>query len=129
LSQPLSLNQLHFQQVSSNVTHWEGKLARTLNNKTGAKCGSVYIDGAFKGWLQKLIGDENYRELDPRNASQKISSHATEGKQMRKLMGGFDIMKRNFSKAQPDKKIDLPAPLDELNIENKVDDGEITVTN
>lgn len=96
---------------------------------TGAKCGSVYIDGAFKNWLRKLIKDENYRELDPRNASQKISSHAIEGKEMRELMTGFDKIKRAFSKEIPDMKIDLPEPLDSLSTGYQVVDGELTVTN
>jgi hypothetical protein len=125
----LSLSQLRFQQVSSNIADWERMLPRILTNKTGAKCGSVYIDGAFKDWLQKLIGDKNYRELDPRNASQKISSHATEGRQMRQLMKQFDTLKRDFNKGEPDKGIDLPDPLDDLSVGDNVEEGELTITN
>jgi len=74
------------------------------------------------------LGDENYQELDPRNASQKISSHATEGKQMRAIMKAFDGYKRKFGKDHRDMKMDLPEPLDDLNIENKVVGGELTIT-
>jgi hypothetical protein len=129
LNQVLSLNQLRLPQVSSIIVFREKKNRHALTHKIGAKCGSIYIDEAFKRWLKKLIGDENYKELDPRNASQKISSHATEGKEMRALMKAFDSCKRKFSRDHRDMKMDLPEPLDDLSIGNQVVGGELTITN
>jgi hypothetical protein len=67
--------------------------------------------------------------LDPRNASQKISSHATEGKEMRELMKLFGGYKRKFSKDHRDIKMDLPEPLDDLTVGTKLLGGELTITN
>jgi hypothetical protein len=109
--------------------HFGKTTQHALTHKIGAKCGAVYIDGAFKSWLKEQIGDENYKELDPRNASQKISSHATEGKQMRALMKTFDGYKRKFSEDHRDIKMDLPEPLDDLTVGKQVLGGELTITN
>jgi hypothetical protein len=99
-----------------------------LTKRTGAKCGSIYIDGNFKRWLHELLGDRDYRELDPRNASQKISAHDTESKQMRAIMKAFDAFKKKFVKTARDMKMDFPEPLDNLNIDGKVVEGELTIT-
>lgn len=105
------------------------KLNTLLLTESGAKCGSVYIDGAFKAWLKKIIGNQNYQQLDPRNASQKISSHATEGKEMRILMKEFEKYKRKFNKDHREIKMDLPEPLDDITVGKKVLGGEVSITN
>jgi len=48
---------------------------------------------------------------------------------MRELMQGFDKYKRKFNRGHHDIKMDLPHPLDNLNKDNMVVGGEITITN
>jgi len=48
---------------------------------------------------------------------------------MRELMQGFDKHKGKFNRDHRDIKMDLPYPLHNLNIDNKVVGGEITITN
>jgi len=67
--------------------------------------------------------------LNPRSPPQKISTHATEGMQMRAIMQAFDRCKRRFVKNAPEMMyIDLPGPLDHLEIPGKVKEGELTIT-
>jgi hypothetical protein len=47
---------------------------------------------------------------------------------MRELMEGFDKHKRKFNRDRRDIKMDLPYPLHNLNKDNKVVGGEITIT-
>ena len=98
-----------------------------LTNNQGEKCGSIFIDLAFKEWLRDLLGEDNYQRLDPNADSKNISSHTIEGKQMRELMGKFNLHKIHFKKGDRDKRLDLPHPLDNLNLDNKVRAGEITI--
>jgi hypothetical protein len=98
------------------------------NKISGDKCGSVYIDLAFKNWLRDLIGEKNYEKLDPGSRGRKISSHAAEGADMRKLMKTFDVFKKKFNKEHRDMRMDLPGPLSNLDIAGKVNKGEITIT-
>jgi hypothetical protein len=94
----------------------------------GYPCGSIFIDMAFKRWLKDLLGEGNYRELDQGQLAHKISSHDTEGGRMRKLMKDFNIHKRKFKKDQRDIQMDLPEPLHNLAMDNRVVGGEITIT-
>ena len=32
---------------------------------TGSRCGSIFIDQAFKQWLRELLTDDFYLQLDP----------------------------------------------------------------
>ncbi|KAI9776338.1 MAG: hypothetical protein M1839_000418 [Geoglossum umbratile] len=96
---------------------------------TGHRCGSIFIDLAFKKWLRDLLGEKNYQKLDQAQLAHKISSHHTEGKQMRQLMKGFNTLKFKFRKDQRDMKMDLPDPLHNLDMDNRVVGGEITITN
>jgi hypothetical protein len=95
---------------------------------TGYKCGSIFIDLAFKRWLKDLLGEANYRELDQGQLAHKISSHDAEGGRMRKLMKEFNIHKGKFRKDQRDIQMDLPEPLHNLDMGNRVVGGEITIT-
>jgi hypothetical protein len=74
------------------------------------------------------LGDRYYRALDPGSTGQKISAHTTEGEQMRAVMKVFDEKKKKFSNNVRDMKLDLPKPLDNLNIPGKVLGGELTIT-
>ena len=47
---------------------------------------------------------------------------------MRELMETFNTFKRRFHKEHRDIRMDLPNPLHNLNINNKVEEGEITIT-
>ncbi|KAH7115268.1 hypothetical protein B0J11DRAFT_471111 [Dendryphion nanum] len=115
--------------VSYTVRQLHPSLQLELVSKpTGAKCGSIFINMAFKNWLRLLIGEENYRQLDPYMETNKISSHSTEGRAMRELMKDFDARKHLFhANYTKDINIDLPAPLNNLNIPGRVDRGEITI--
>lgn len=94
---------------------------------TGKKCGSTYIDLAFKKWLLQLLGEDTYRILDP-EFDGKISSHAAEGEAMRTVMKEFNERKKKFKKDSRDMRVDLPAPLDTLNIDSRVRSGGVTIT-
>ncbi|KAN0071932.1 hypothetical protein V8E54_009661 [Elaphomyces granulatus] len=96
---------------------------------TGSKCGSIFVDLAFKKWLRDILGDKYYQRLDPSQLDSKIGSHHVEGQRMRELMQGFDKHKRKFNRDHRDIKMDLPYPLHNLNKDNKVVGGEITITN
>jgi hypothetical protein len=88
----------------------------------------VYIDLAFKTWLQALVGDKNYENLCRGSFGSKVSSHNVEGEHIRKVMKVFDDRKRKFKKQGRDISIWLPGPLSNLNIVGKVDKGLITIT-
>jgi hypothetical protein len=90
---------------------------------------SIYIDAAFKSWLKKIIGDENYQHFDPRNANRRIHLRATKGKKMRAIMRAFEHYRRNFSRHHWDIKFDLPKPLDDITVGENVLRGELTITN
>lgn len=47
---------------------------------------------------------------------------------MRVLMKNFDVHKKKFAKGHRDIKIDLPEPFENLNKENIVIGGQITIT-
>jgi hypothetical protein len=57
----------------------------------------------------------------------RISSHAAEGQYMRELMKKFDSHKQKFSLSSRDTRITLPKPLKDLDIADKVNQGEITI--
>src|ERR1700761_7954418 len=99
-----------------------------LTQRKGDKCGSIYIDIEFRKWLRDHIGEANYRQLDSNLNVERTSSHATEGKAMRLLMKKFELLKKNFSDDGRDAFLDLPHPLDNLNMQGKVDGGQITIT-
>lgn len=99
-----------------------------VTRPTGEKCGSIFIDENFKQWLRKTLGSKHYSKLDPRKASQKISAHSTEGEQMRAIMRAFDAYKRKFAKSARPMKMDLPEPLDNLDMGEKVVGGELTIS-
>jgi hypothetical protein len=95
---------------------------------SGSKCGSIFVDLAFKKWLRGVLGDNYYQRLDPSELDPKIGSHHVEGQRMRELMQGFDKYKKKFNRDHRDIKMDLPYPLHNLNKDNKVVGGEITIT-
>jgi hypothetical protein len=67
--------------------------------------------------------------LDPRNIGQQIGVHTSEGKQMRQLMKEFDPHKKAFSNYVRDEMlVDLPAPLDKLNMAGKIKEGELKIS-
>jgi len=99
-----------------------------LIRKTGAKCGSSYVDQNFKRWLKALLGDNYYQQLDPRNQIEDKYGSVFEGRGMRALMKQFDQLKRQFRRDQRDVFIDLPEPLSYLDIEGRVKSGEIILT-
>jgi hypothetical protein len=84
---------------------------------------------AFKKWLRDLIGEDKYQVLDQTPPTYKIYSHESEGEQMRKLMKTFDVHKRKFMTTnRRDIRMELPEPYQYLNLKNKVNYGEITIT-
>jgi len=87
----------------------------------------MFIDLAFKNWLRNLLGEANYQCLDPGANYKQISSHPFEGTQMRELMKGFNLLKEHFRPDGRDSLLDLPRPLDGLNLDNKIRDGEVVI--
>ncbi|KAL6709496.1 hypothetical protein ACN47E_001431 [Coniothyrium glycines] len=67
-----------------------------VGEPTGNKSGSIFINMEFKKWLRNQLGDDYYRELDPRLDIEKYASHASETPAMRSLMKDFDHAKKNF---------------------------------
>ena len=74
------------------------------------------------------MGETEYKKLDPESMGNKIGSHTREDKNMRTLMKSFDVLKRQFSNETGSLKMDLPGPLSDLDITDKVNQGEITIT-
>jgi hypothetical protein len=68
-----------------------------------------------------------YQELDQVQPVTKISSHDAEGERMRVLMKRFDVHKRKFAKGHRDIKLDLPEPFQDLDMDNRVVGGQITI--
>lgn len=106
---------------------------------TGKKCGSIFINLAFKRWLQWHLGEDIYQELDQTTEAAgqqdrglqatKISSHDSEGEHMRELMKRFEVLKRQF-KHDPDREpilLLLPAPFEDLDVDGKVWGGQVTI--
>jgi hypothetical protein len=86
------------------------------------------VDKAFLKWLRELIGDQEYKKLDPHIQAGKASSNTLVGEHMRELLKGFEQRKRRFA-SSPEKEIpiDLTGDLANLNIKGKVDGGEIRI--
>jgi hypothetical protein len=66
--------------------------------------------------------------LGPAQAHGKITSFDREGEEMHQLMKDFNILKRKFRKGHRDMKMTLPKPLENLDLHNRVEGGEITIT-
>jgi hypothetical protein len=121
---------LKLEQVTMSISlHYHPqKHQYVLTKNTGAKCGTTYIDGKFRQWLNRLLGERFYRTLDPTNASQRIGNNSVEGMRMEEIMNVFETFKRKFACNASGMKMDLPVPLDLLNIDDKVVAGELTIT-
>ncbi|KAF4627180.1 hypothetical protein G7Y89_g10974 [Cudoniella acicularis] len=101
----------------------------TVTVPTGDKCGSIFINLAFKKWLKKLL-PEIYHELDQTELAHKMTSHDSEGERMRMLMAGFEVHKRKFSLARnggQDIKMTLPPPFNTKNLDTRVVGGQIVI--
>ncbi|KIY02396.1 uncharacterized protein Z520_02534 [Fonsecaea multimorphosa CBS 102226] len=115
--------------VSYKVKQVEPSLVlERIGVPTGDKCGAIYIDIAFKEWLRQMLGNKYYEKLDQNHDLQRISSHTCESKAMRQLMKSFDVLKKGFHKNNRDMALDLPPPLHNLTLDNRVDCGEIKIT-
>jgi len=93
---------------------------------TGDKCGSIFINMKFKKWLREILTDVHYRELDPNFEIDKLATHASETPAMRSLMKDFDVKKKHFTVASPDYQLELPFPLENLDIPG-VKQGLLTI--
>jgi hypothetical protein len=56
--------------------------------------------------LRTLLGDDEYRKLNPNLDIDKIANHASETPAMRELMQSFDDVKKQFTFATPDVRFD-----------------------
>lgn len=102
-------------------------MAVRLLTCSGGKYGSAFIDIAFKRWLRHVLGDDCYAKLDPLNARTRISTHSVESGPMRKLLEQFIVKKQLFSNSTQNIKIDLPEPLNMMDKEGRVRQGELTI--
>ncbi len=75
-----------------------------------------------------MLGEDRYHALDGRGDGERISAHAMEGGKMRYVMRQFESHKRAFNGASPKMSIDLPDPLHRLNIDGKIEEGDLTIT-
>jgi hypothetical protein len=98
------------------------------SDSLGGKCGSAFIDTAFKNWLRDLIGVENYGKLDRLNARSRINAHTLEDGPIRRLVESFVIKKHAFSSSTQSVRIDLPEPLNALDLGDRVRQGELTIS-
>jgi len=80
----------------------------------------------FKKWLREILTDVHYRELDPNFEIDKLATHASETPAMRSLMKDFDVKKKHFTVASPDYQLELPFPLENLDIPG-VKQGLLTI--
>lgn len=103
------------------------RLFAAIIDRTGDKCGSTFIDTAFKSWLRDILGAERYGKLDPANAKGRFSAYTIESGPMRELIARFEKNKKVFSNSSQDIPLDLPAPLTRLSIEGRVTDGELII--
>lgn len=94
---------------------------------TGRKCGSIFINQRFKEWIRMLLGDEEYRKLDPNLDIERNAAHASETPAMRALMKKFDALKKNFNMDSHEVRLTLPPPLQNLVIPDRVNQGLITI--
>jgi hypothetical protein len=99
-----------------------------LNRLSGAKFGSSFINAKFRNWLHDLLGEDAYNVLDCRSDGEKISAHAMEGGKMRQVMQDFENCKKAFHGASSDMVLELPHPLHTVNIQGKVEEGDLTIT-
>jgi hypothetical protein len=93
---------------------------------TGGRCGSIFIDQAFKQWLRRLLTDEFYLQLDPQADFNNM--YGIECETIREIMKKFDIIKKDFRQDGEDEFLDLPKPLNNLTLPGRVDGGQITIT-
>ncbi|KAK5082464.1 hypothetical protein LTR05_007611 [Lithohypha guttulata] len=98
-----------------------------VTEPSSGKYGSAFIDIAFKRWLRHVLGDDCYAKLDPLNARTRISTHSVESGPMRKLLEQFIVKKQLFSNSTQNIKIDLPEPLNMMDKEGRVRQGELTI--
>ena len=98
-----------------------------IGTPTGRKCGSIFINQEFKRWMRWLLGDEEYRKLDPNFDINRNATHASETPAMRALMKKFDALKKNFTPNSREVRLTLPPPLQNLSIPNRVDQGLIII--
>ena len=104
------------------------KIDKATDPESG-RCGSVFIDMAFKKWLRKTIEPHNYYLLDPANAGKKrIYPYASESGPMREVINRFEAKKKVFDSSTTEIRLDLPEPLDKLTIPGKVNQGQLTIT-
>lgn len=87
-----------------------------VGQPSGAKCGSIFINQKFKQWIRGLIGDEEYRKLDPNLDVARNATHASETAAMRELMRRFDALKKQFGMEHRNLPLTLPEPLQNLDI-------------
>jgi hypothetical protein len=81
----------------------------------------------FKKWLRGILTDEYYKKLDPNLDIEKFATHASETPAMRSLMKEFDLKKRTFGAHGSDCRLELPAPLDNHSIPDRVNQGLLTI--
>jgi hypothetical protein len=77
--------------------------------------------------LRTLLGDDEYRKLDPNLDIDKIANHASETPAMRELMQSFDDVKKQFTFATPDVRFSLQGELENLDIPGRVNKGLIII--
>jgi hypothetical protein len=66
-------------------------------------------------------------KLDPNLDVEKFATHASETPSMRILMKEFDQKKRSFGVEGGECKLELPAPIENIDIKGRVNQGLLTI--
>lgn len=97
----------------------------------GAKCGSTFVDLAFRDWLKGKLGDADFQILVGGSFESDIGSHATVEPLMRNIMEEFEVLKKNFNGTGNPREayIALPSKLDQQHVPDRnIIEGEIRIT-
>jgi hypothetical protein len=97
-----------------------------LTRRLGANCGWNAIDKNFNHWLAQALGDQNYQFLDHETLTGN-NSRLTDPSKLKLFMSEFKALRRRFSeryrRSEHAYQLDLPEPLQHLNVEEVVEDG------
>jgi hypothetical protein len=121
-----NVSPLELQQVGTPTSLSTPHKSRRLT-LSDDKCGSTYIDRAFKVWLRKILGKERYSKLDPL-CGERVTAHTSEGAKMRVVMSEFDRHKRAFKGEEGVMKIGLPSPLNNISVHGHINQGLLSIT-
>jgi len=94
----------------------------------GAKCGIATIDLKFKEWLRDVLGDQIYSTIDVSCTKECRYGQQSEAGPMRDIMTQFTRLRNSFNEDTRARRLELPEPLSDLKLDNRVEEGELRIT-